>query len=120
MKWHYAAIALLIALFASSVRAHEIETGRGVVCDRQDQLERFAALDGTPTAVETINATEAHACAFLNVQYIKGAAVGTTTVHTHPMRIVEILVLAVNKGRGWEAIAPVIQYTLFAIEEGAA
>jgi len=36
------------------------------------------------------------------------------------MRIVEILVLAVDQERDWEAIMPTIKLTLFGIEEGVA
>ena len=116
----YLAMLFVIVAFATHVHAHELETGSGVLCDTAAQIERFAALNSNPAAITTINADAPNACAYLNVAYIKGAAHGQVRSHGHTVVVTEILVIAVDHGQGYQRIAPVIQYTLFPVVEGAA
>jgi hypothetical protein len=41
--FQYAALAAVLGLFAFTAKPHEIETGRGVLCARQDQIEKSIA-----------------------------------------------------------------------------
>jgi hypothetical protein len=106
--------------FASPAKAHEVVEGRAVLCDTPLQIERFAKLDAKPEAIQTINAEEQNACALLHVAYIEGANLGRITVRGRTMRIVEVLVVAIDRGAGWQGIAPMLQYTLFEVPEQSA
>lgn len=64
-----------------------------------------------------IIATESpNACAMLFVAYVRGAKASTVMAHGHAFEVVEILVVGVNHGQGWQQIAPVLQYTLFPLD----
>ena len=117
--FHFAALAAAITAFACTARAHEVEQGPASFAT-QIQIERFAALDSNPATITTIKADAPNACAYLNVAYIKGAAHGQVRSHGHTVVVTEILVIAVDHGQGWQRLAPIIQYTLFPVVEGAA
>jgi hypothetical protein len=115
-------IGLVASAFAlaSAAKAHEVTEGRSVLCDTQGQIERFAKLDAKPEAIQAINADEQNACGFMHVAYIEGAEVGRLTVKGRTMRIVEVLVVAIDRGAGWQGITPMLQYTLFDVPEQTA
>ena len=114
-------LALPPALWAAPVRAHEIETGSGVICDTREQAQRLALLieDDAQAAIGTVNA-EAHdatACALATVAYLRGANAGTARSKTSTFEIVEVLVLGVDTPRGLMQASPAVYFTLFKVEE---
>jgi len=118
------ALALLTLLTASPAKAHDIETGTGVICDTREQAQRLALLlDQDPqAAIRTVNA-EAHdptACALATVAYVRGASAGTARSKAGTYDIVEVLVVGVETRRGLQQAGPAVYFTLFKIEEQAA
>jgi hypothetical protein len=114
-------LALPLLLLAAPVRAHEIETGSGVICDTREQAQRLALLldEDAQAAIRTVNA-EAHgatACALATVAYVRGAKAGTTRSKAGAFEIVEVLVVGVETRLGLEQASPAVYFTLFKVEE---
>jgi hypothetical protein len=117
-------LALPILVLGAPARAHDIETGSGVICDTREQAQRLATLleEDAQAAIRTVNA-EAHdptACAFATVAYVRGARAGTARSKAGTFEIVEVLVVGVETRRGLQGASPAVYFTLFKIEERAA
>ena len=115
---------LAIPVFCTPAGAHEIETGRGVICDTREQVQRLALLleEDAQAAIKTVNA-EAHdptACALATVAYVRGGKAGTARSKAGTFEIVEVLVVGVETRRGLQSASPAVYFTLFKIEERAA
>ena len=116
--------ALLLLCFPFGVGAQEIETGRAIICDTQQQAERLVALkdQGEEDPLAKVN-DEAHnptACAVATMALVVRNTRETIQAKQASVRVVEIVVVAVNNGPGWTQIPPATQYTLFAIPEESA
>ena len=114
-------LALPLLLLASPVRAHEIETGSGVICGTREQAQRLTLLleDDAQAAIRAVNA-EAHdatACALATVAYVRGAKAGTTRSKAGTFEIVEVLVVGIETRRGLQQASPAVYFTLFKVEE---
>lgn len=109
-------IYLTLSLFVvSGVKAHDLDESTGVICDTQAQIERYARLGLTPQAIAIIN-EGTHACALVNVRYIRGGEVNR--IHSDKSyQVVEILIVQANMHGQWGEIKPTIQYALFPIKE---
>lgn len=115
LKLTYVLAALVVA---TSLQAHEVEQGVGVLCDTQAQIERFASLDANTDAIKVINAdAKQNVCAMVEVQYIRGQQVGTARTTKGAVQLVEILLTAVKMHGQWGSVTPEIQYTMFQIAE---
>lgn len=79
-------VGAAITAFACTARAHEVEQGPASFAT-QIQIERFAALNSNPATITTIKADAPDACAYLNVDHIKGAAHGHVQAHGQPPAI---------------------------------
>src|SRR5262245_20987235 len=117
-------LALPVLVFYLPARAHEVETGTGVICDTREQAQRLALLldEDTQAAISSVNA-EVHdptACALATVAYVRGAKAGTTRSKAGTFEIVEVLVVGVETRRGLQNASPAIYFTLFKIEERGA
>lgn len=117
-------LALLTLLIGSPAKAHDIETGTGVICDTRAQAERLALLldEDAQAAIRTVNA-EAHdptACVLATVAYVRGASAGTARSKAGTYDVVEVLVVGVETRRGMQRANPAVYFTLFKIEERAA
>jgi len=116
-------MSLLMLVFGGPARAHEIETGTGVICDTREQAPRLALLldEDAHAAIRTVNA-ETHdptACALATVAYVRGAKAGTARSKAGTFDIVEVLVVGVETRRGLQSASPSVYFTLFKIEERA-
>jgi hypothetical protein len=115
---------LVLLLFSAPVLAHEVEMGRGAVCDTQKQAERLASLiiDDAEVALRTVNAEEhdATACEYLTVAFVRGPRVGLVTTNGLTMEVVEVLVLGVLTATGLQPAEPGVHFSLFKVEEPAA
>lgn len=109
----YLALTLLLV---SGVKAHEVEEDTGVICDTQQQIERYVRLGQNPQAINIIN-HNSNACAMVNVRFIRGGEVNRVYAGDKAMQVVEILIVQANVQGEWTAITPMIQYSLFNIEE---
>jgi len=117
-------LAVLVILMCAPARAHEIETGTGVVCDTRGQAERLAVLleQDAQAAVMAVNAEarDPSACAIASVAYVRGAKAGTARSKAGTFEIVEILVVGVGTKAGMRPANPAVYFTLFKVEEQAA
>jgi hypothetical protein len=119
------AVALVSALVAPLARAQqvEVEIGESLVCDTQEQVERFAVLfDGN--AERTAGAVNEEvkdptACAVLTIAFVRGPEVATARTRTGTYQIMRILVLGVVIQGGIRAAQPAAFYSVAQIEERA-
>jgi hypothetical protein len=111
-------LALLLGLPA---RAQEIEVGTSLICDTQQQVERFVTLyDGdAQSTVNSVNAAEHNptACAVSTMAYVRGRQLARARNKDTTFQIVPILVLGVVTEEGVESVTPAPFFTVFEIEE---
>jgi hypothetical protein len=111
-------LALLLSLPA---RAQEIEVGTSLICDTQQQVERFVTLyDGdAQSTVNSVNAAEHNptACAVSTMAYVRGRQLARARNKDTTFQIVPILVLGVVTEEGVESVTPAPFFTVFEVEE---
>ena len=111
-------LALLLSLPA---RAQEIEVGTSLICDTQQQVERFVTLyDGdAQSAVNGVNAAEHNptACAVSTMAYVRGRQLARARNKDTTFQIVPILVLGVVTEEVVESVTPAPFFTVFEVEE---
>lgn len=117
-------LALPVLVLCAPARAHEVETGTGVICDTREQAQRLALIldEDAQAAIRTVNseARDPTACALATVAYVRGAKAGTTRSKAGTFEIVEVLVVGVDTRRGLRSASPAVNFTLFKIEERGA
>jgi hypothetical protein len=111
----------LVLLLGLPARAQEIEVGTNLICDTQEQVERFVALfDGdAQSAVNSVNAAEHDpaACAVSTMAYVRGPQLATARNKDIAFQIVPILVLGVITEAGVKSVTPAPFFSLFEVEE---
>jgi hypothetical protein len=111
----------LVALLSAPARAQEVEVGTSLVCDTQEQVERFVALyDGdAQSTAKSVNAEEHNpaACAVTTMAYVRGRQLATARNKDTAFQIVPILVLGVVTEAGVESVTPARFFSVFEIEE---
>lgn len=116
--WKFLLWVFLTAFVVVGAKAHELDEGRGMLCDTQQQIERFAALDARPEAAQLINAdAQKNVCVMAEVRYIRGREVSRVRLPNRTLQIVEILVVQFKMRGQWTEVPPDIQYTIFPIDE---
>jgi hypothetical protein len=115
--------ATLAVPFCAPAQASDYEVGATLVCDTQEQVERFAALftGDAQTAIRLVNADERNpaACALMNIAYMRGAQVGMARHGEHAFEIIRILVVGVESGNGIRPTRPARYFSLFGVKEYA-
>ena len=100
---------------------HEAEIGTGLVCDTQQQVERFVSLyDGdTPGTVKKVNDAEGDptACGVAAMAFVRGRALATARHKDATFQIVPILVLGIITDSGVESVTPSAFFSAIQIEE---
>jgi plastocyanin len=113
--------ALASTTKAFKSKALDTEYDTGVICDTQKQAERLAMLlDGDEhTAIAMVNAEERdqRACAVESVAFVRGASLATARSRADTFAVVEILVVGVDLGSGFQSIAPAAYFMLVKIDE---
>jgi hypothetical protein len=111
----------LVLLLSLPARAQEIEVGTSLICDTQEQVERFVTLyDGdAQSAVNGVNAAEHNptACAVSTMAYVRGRQLARARNKDTTFQIVPILVLGVVTEEGVESVTPAPFFTVFEVEE---
>ena len=106
---------------ASKSKALDTEYNTGIICDTQKQAERLAKLlDGNEhTAIAIVNAEERdpRACAVESVAFVRGASLATARSRVETFAVVEILVVGVDLGSGFQSVAPSAYFMLVKIDE---
>jgi hypothetical protein len=101
--------------------SREAEIGTGLVCDTQEQVERFVSLyDGDiPGTVKKVNDAEGNPTAFgvATMAYVRGRTLGTARHKDTAFHIVPILVLGVVTKSGVESVTPSAFFSAIEIEE---
>jgi hypothetical protein len=119
--------ALCLAVFASLMslpaQAYEVETGPVMLCDTQQQAERFVQLfDGNQeAALGAVNAEERNprACAIIEVAYVQGDPLGIARTDSHAFRITPVAVVAMKTPAGFQQVAPSVFFTPVKVREFA-
>jgi hypothetical protein len=115
--------ALLAAPFCVPAQASDYEVGTSLVCDTQEQVERFVALfsGDAQAAIRVVNTEEANpnACAIMNVAYMRGTQVGMARHGENAFEIVHILVVGVESEDGILPVRPAAYFSLFGVKEYA-
>jgi hypothetical protein len=111
-------------ILASPARAADVQVATSIVCDTQQQAERFVALyDGDPAAaVNSVN-SEAHddnACGMLQMAYLAGPVLETARSKDMTFQIMPITVVGLVTPDGIQSVAPASFFTLFPVDERAA
>jgi hypothetical protein len=118
--------ALLLTLLLSfePAVAQEIEVGNGVICDRGEQAEGYAALfkGDVDEALTQVNAETKSdtACGVISAAYLRGNNVSKVANEEGTFIVARILIVGIVTPHGIQSIPPFVQFTLFKIEERAA
>ena len=116
------AVFCVTLCFSTTAPAADIQVGRGLICDTQEQAKRFIALmDGnSANALKTVNAEakKEDACAVTAIAYVAGD-VGETTRSDQGQayRVQPIMVLGVVTPLGLQKVPPFPQFTIVKVEE---
>jgi hypothetical protein len=114
-------LCLLLVLLSLPSRAQEVEVGTSLICDTQEQVERFVTLyDGdAQSTVNNVNAAEHDptACAVSTTAYLRGRQLATARNKHMTFQIVPILVLGVVTEDGIKSVTPAPFFSVFEVEE---
>ena len=118
-------IALLILpsilLTEFPAQAADVQVGTALVCDTEQQVERFIAFyDGdAETAVEAVNAEVRNptACALAEIAYVPGPPLATTRKRVATFQILQVLVLGIVTPNGVRAVEPAHFFSVVQVEE---
>jgi hypothetical protein len=118
--------ALLAAPFCVPARAADAadyEVASSLVCDTQEQVERFVALfaGDAQAAIRLVNAEQKNptACAMMNIAFVRGNQLGTARHGDNAFHITHILVIGVENGNGIQPVQPAAYYSAFGVKEYA-
>ena len=111
----------LILLLGSPAYADDVQVGTGLLCDTQQQAERFAALyDGDAgIAIRTVNAEEHNptACGVVAMAYVAGPPLSTARTKDLTFEIIQVLVVGVITRNGMQSVEPVHFFSVVPVEE---
>jgi len=112
-------LALVLLAFTSPARALPVEYDTGAICDTQNHAQRLAMLDADGEDTATINADEVgpKACAVATVAFVRGAVLGTAKNGVETIEVVEILVVGVDRGNGFQSVEPKVFFKLDKVDE---
>lgn len=99
----------------------EIQMGTTVICDTQQQMERFVVLfDGDYTAaMNKVNAEENNptACIGATMAYVQGNELSKAKGFKGTYNIIRVLVLGITTPMGFQPIQPAAFYSIVKSEE---
>ena len=111
----------LILLLGSPAYADDVQVGTGLLCDTQQQAERFAALyDGDAgIAIRTVNAEEHNptACGVVAMAYVAGPPLSTARTKDLTFEIIQVLVIGVITRNGMRSVEPAHFFSVVPVEE---
>jgi len=121
---HTLSLALSLFLMCAPAHAYEVETGPVLICDTQEQVERFVqAFDGNQgLAINTVNVEEhdPNACGVVNVTYVLGPQVGVARSQAHAFEITVVAVIGVITPNGYQPTKLSLYFTPVSLKEFAA
>ena len=111
----------LVLLLDSPAYADDVQVATSLLCDTQQQAERFAALyDGDAAmAIRTVNAEEHNptACAMVTTAYVPGPPLSTARTKDLTFQIIQVLVIGVITEDGIQSVKPAQFFSVVAVEE---
>jgi hypothetical protein len=122
-------LTLLFLLVCAPVRAQDmrsmdgrnVEFGDVVVCDTQEQVERYVALynGDKAAAVRAVNRAEKDptACGVASAVFVRGPQTATAQADSMAFKIVRILVLGLDSDDGFRPVQPAPYFTAFGVTE---
>jgi hypothetical protein len=112
---------VLLPILTLPLRAEDFQVGTALVCDTQQQAERFVALyDGDfNTAVSTVNAEaqDPSACAMASMAYLVSPALATERNKDISFQIVPVLVIGVITKDGVGPVEPTKFFSALEVDE---
>ena len=96
---------------------NSIEVGVGLVCNSEQQVQRYLALSvkeqPPETAIKVVNteAQDPNACSIAAVAFIRGKQGAAVPAPGGQMKITEIRILAAQTPFGWQRVTGLVQYT---------
>jgi len=119
----FALLAAPFCLPAHAADAADYEVASSLVCDTQEQVERFVALfaGDAHAAIRLVNAEQKNptACAMMNIAFVRGIQLGTARHGDNAFHITHILVIGVENGNGIQPVQPAAYYSAFGVKEYA-
>ena len=116
-------LALIAAPLDAPAHASDYEMGASLLCDTQQQVERFVALfnGDTQAAIGVVNAEVENptACAIATVVYMRGSLLGMARHGDSAFEIIRVLVVGVETGNGIRPVQPAAYFSLFGVKEYA-
>ena len=116
-------LAMLLSLMSAPAQAYEVETGPVLICDTQEQAERFVQLfDGNrERAINAVNAEQQNptAYAFINAAYVLGSQLGIARNPSHAFGITGIAVIGMTTTNGYQPLKPSFYFTPVDLKEFA-
>jgi len=111
----------LLLMFGFPVQAQEVEVGPALICDTQQQVERYVSVyDGDAlSTINSVNAAEHDqtACGMNNIVYVRGQRVAVARNKDKTFYIAPILVLGIVTEQGVKSMAPTPYFSGFEIQE---
>jgi hypothetical protein len=99
----------------------QVQIGKGVVCDTQQQMERFVALfhGDEQAALEAVDAeaNDPKACGLVDMAYVRGPAVETARSRDATFNIVRVLVVGVMTRSGLQSTVPTALFSVERVDE---
>jgi hypothetical protein len=96
---------------------NSIEIGVGLICNSEQQVQRYLALhvqnQAPDTAIQLVNteAQDPNACSIAAVAFIRGREGAAVPAPGGQMKITEIRILAAQTPFGWQRVTGLVQYT---------
>ena len=99
----------------------KIQVGTTIICDTQQQMERFVVLfDGDyAAAINRVNAEENNptACMGATMAYVQGDELSKAKSTKGTYNIIRVLVVGIGTAHGFQAIQPAAFYSIVKSEE---
>lgn len=119
----FAALMVFAApLHADETKRDTISVGHGIICNTSEQALRFVALrnEGSETvqAIKVINqeADNPTACGAAIIAFRIDEETDQQRMNGQRVRVVKVVVSAINNGAQWAPVPDVVQYALLALE----
>lgn len=119
----FAALTLFAApLHADEAKPEPISVGHGIICNTPEQALRFVALrnEGSETvqAIQVINkeADNPTACGAAIIAFRIDEETNKERMNGQQIRVVKVVVSAINNGAQWAPVPDIVQYALLALE----
>src|SRR5882757_4473273 len=111
----------LVLFLVAPAKAQEVEVGTNLVCDTQEQVERFVAIykGDAEAAISAVNAAEHNpaACGIATAAFVRGPRLGTARNKNTAFDIIQLVVLGVVTEAGVESTTPAAFFSLVPIDE---